>query len=219
MPATTTRDSCDARSTGSLRGSMKERTERIGRVIAGVLEQALEDARAPVLVLLADGSPEAALIEALVRPRLGARLVLIPSRTAAPGDLLAAWAYAAAAHPTALVALSASKTVALLGGALPGAVLPLGDLWASQVAALCGGWSAPPSIRSLAQSAGGIEALDDALQALVDRRLHPAAACARLPGELGGTLLALWEDTRFARRFTGLVPKLGARTIGVDLFD
>lgn len=202
--------------------------ERIARVIAGVLAQALDDARATDLVLLDDGSPEAGLIEAMLGPEVTARersgraavqLVREPATTAASSDLLAAWSRAAAAHPAALVAQPASKTVALLGGALPGVVLPLGDLWASQVATLSGDWSAPAHLRSLADAAGGIEALDGALQALVDRRLHPDAACAGLSAEVRGTLLALWDDTRFARRFTGLVPKLGTRTLGVDLFD
>lgn len=211
---------------------MDERLARITRVIVGVLVQALEDARATELVLLDDGSPEAALIATMLGssgkhgaaagagPDVAAvRLVRERATSFEPGDLLAAWSRAAAARPAALVAQPVNKTAALLGGALPGVVLPLGDLWASQVAALAGQWSAPAPVRSLAEAAGGIDSLDQALQALVDRRIHPDAACAGLPAGVRGTLLALWDDTRFARRFTGLVPKLGTRTLGVDLFD
>lgn len=198
---------------------MEGRAERIGRVVAGVLEQALVDAHAERLVLLADGSPEAKLLEQLVGSRLGSRLHRVPASGGAPADLLEAWARATREHPDALVAAATNKTAAVLGGAPPVPLLPLADLWASQVEMLCGAWTAPDAVRSLAQRAGGAAVVDRALAALVDQRRAPDDAAAYLPAELRGTLLALWERARFARRRIGLVPKLGARTLGVDLFD
>lgn len=198
---------------------MQDRAGNIGSIIAGVVAQALEDARADALVLIADGSPEGALAERLLRPHLGERLVQAQAASPAPTGVLEAWARAAASHPSALVAVPTSKTGALLGAALPGPLLPLGDLWASQVAALCGAWSAPRPICDLVAAAGGIDVLDGALAALVDQRRHPEEAVSSLPDDVAGTLLALWDAARFVRRRLGLVPKLGARTIGVDLFD
>lgn len=198
---------------------MDAREGRLGAVIGGVMRQALDDARAPALVLIDDGSPESGLLERILAPALHDRFGVLSADGAMPADLLRAWARIATTRPGALVALAVNKTAALLGGALPGPVLPFGDVWASQVAELAGGWSAPERVRALAQSVGGIAPLDRALQALVDRRLPAVQACAGLPADQHGTLLALWEDTRFARRRTGLVPKLGPRTIGIDLFD
>jgi hypothetical protein len=198
---------------------LEQRRERIGAVIAAVLDQACRDARATGIVLLHDGTPEAALVADLIRPRLAGRLAITAAASPALPDLIAAWAEAAASHPDALVAAAPNKTVALLGGAPATPLLPLADLWASQIAALCGTWSAPGNLRELAERAGGIDRLDDALSDFVDGRLPWDQTLARLGPDLAGTVLALWNDTRFARRRLGLVPKLGARTIGVDLFD
>jgi hypothetical protein len=80
----------------------------------------------------------------------------------------------------ALPAHPANKTALLLGGELPPEpLLPLGDLWAGDVVALAGGWSAPDEVRRLADAAGGIAALDAALRALIDGR--GAAALDALP--------------------------------------
>ncbi len=192
---------------------------RIGGVIAGVLRQAIADSGAERCVLLADDSPEAGLLVDLLEPRLGGSFRTISAEGSGWPDLLDAWARVDRDEPGALVAVATNKTSALLGGALPGPVVPLADLWASQVQALCGAWSATPAVHELAERAGGIDRLDDALAMLVDRRRTPQEASALVSGDVGGTLLALWERARFARRRLGLVPKLGTRTIGVDLFD
>lgn len=192
---------------------------RVGGVIAGVLRQAIGDSGAERCVLLADGSPEAELLADLLEPRLGGSFRTAPAEGPSWPELLDAWARVARDEPGALVAVATNKTAALLGGALPGPVLPLADLWASQVQVLCSAWSATPAVHELAERAGGVDRLDAALAMLVDRRRMPQEASAVLSGDVGGTLLALWERGRFARRRLGLVPKLGTRTIGVDLFD
>ena len=115
------------------------------------------------------------------------------------------------AHP-------ASKTVLLLGGELPPEpLLPLGDLWAAEVAELAGGWSAPPSVARIAEAAGGIEALDAALAAYFDRR-DPRGLHALAP-EARRAVAAALAAGRASRRWPRTVPKLGARTLGVDLFE
>jgi hypothetical protein len=117
-----------------------------------------------------------------------------------------------AAHPV-------NKTTLLLGGAPPPEpLLPLGDLYASRVAALAGGWSGPPALRRLAERAGGIAALDTALAGLLEERREAEDALAALPPEAAAEVRARLAAGRFHLRRLGLVPKLGARTPGVDLF-
>jgi len=198
---------------------MAGRADRIATIIAGVLRQAIADSGAERVILLADGSPEAELLTAMLQPRLGGGFATREAAGPRWPELLDAWANAAHEQPGALVAAASNKTAALLGAALPGPLLPLGDVWASQVQALCGAWSGPPELRQLSNRAGSIESLDAALATVVDRRRMPHEAGALLAPDVAGTLLALWERGRFARRHLGLVPKLGQRTIGVDLFD
>lgn len=120
----------------------------------------------------------------------------------------------------ALVAHPASKTALLLSPRLPLAdLLPLGDVWASQVAELAGGWSGTPELRRLADAAGGIAALDRAMQGLVEERQPAATALRGLPARVADEVLTLYEAGRHARLRPRLTPKLTARTLGIDLFD
>ncbi|HEU4559850.1 MAG TPA: hypothetical protein VFS20_18505, partial [Longimicrobium sp.] len=120
--------------------------------------------------------------------------------------------------PGALAAHPANKTALLLNATLPPEpLLPLGDLWASEVAELAGGWSAPGTVTRIAGQAGGIEALDDALRAYVDRR-DPAGLDA-LPTEAADAVRRVLAAGRGARMHPVIVPKVGTRTLGVDLFD
>src|SRR5690606_37887931 len=142
--ATRTRTSCAGRSIGSLGGrSMERRADRIAGVIAGVLRQALADSRAGRIVLLADGAPESGLRAAMLEPRLGSGFAGQEVGGGGPQGLRGGWARGAGAQPDSVVAGATTKAAALLGGALPGPLLPFGDLWASQVRALCAGWSGP----------------------------------------------------------------------------
>jgi hypothetical protein len=120
----------------------------------------------------------------------------------------------------ALVAHPANKTALLLGGRLPWADLfPLGDLWASQVESIARRWSGPADVEAVARDAGGIDALDAALIRLVDAREDLEHALSDLPPAVAQQLIMLYERGRFFRLRPRLVPKLAARTIGVDLFD
>ncbi|MGH7555918.1 MAG: hypothetical protein ACREMQ_23190, partial [Longimicrobiales bacterium] len=88
----------------------------------------------------------------------------------------------------------------------------------SQVGELAGAWSAPQHVLALAESAGGIDALDRTLEEMIDRRSAPERAAPALPVAARDRLLGSLDAGRFHRRRMGLVPKLGARTLGIDLF-
>jgi hypothetical protein len=196
--------------------------ERVAAVVGRVAAQALAERHRARIALLDDGGPEAALAHRFLEVALGAKRVLRVQGEAVEGE--SPWRaeerrrYEARLLDDALGAHPASKTVLLLAGELPPEpLLPLGDLWASEVAALQGGWSAPPELVALADAAGGIEALDAALRRRVDHRdprgldtLPPAEA-----EEVGRRLAA----GAAARRWPRLVPKLGVRTLGADLFE
>ena len=193
--------------------------DRLAAVIGAVIAQALSDARASGAVLLDDGSPEAGLAERLLRPSLGERLAVLAIEGGSFAAVLRGAALAAETRPDALCAHPVNKTAALLGGAPPLPLLPLADLWASDVEQLAQSCSVPERVRAALEAAGGLLPLDRALRRYVDRRLPAEQAFDEVPSDARGTILALWEDTRFSRRRLGLVPKLSARTLGVDLFD
>jgi len=208
------------------------REPRIAVIVGAVARQALADRGAARIALLDDGGPEAELAARLLVSTLGDGVVaritvadaemesvlhLAPelSRERAAEEMRRMRARLAAdavpAHP-------ANKTALLLGGELPPEpLLPLGDLWAGEVAALAGDWSAPEPVRRIAESAGGIEALDAALRGYVDAR-DPAALGALPPAAADAVRRALAAG-RASRLNPRIVPKIGPRTLGVDLFD
>ncbi|HEX6940167.1 MAG TPA: hypothetical protein VF158_12205 [Longimicrobiales bacterium] len=209
---------------------------RVGGVVAEVVRQAVRDAGATGVVLLDDGSPEAGLAREWCTQALGAdAVVCIPPPAPAaveacrrvlgadvPGDAAAEEAHRfharLAAAGGALVAHPANKTALLLGPRTPPEpLLPLGDLYAGQVATLAGAWTAPPEVRRLAELAGGVAALDAALHAWLEERRPIDAALAPL-GPAAAEVRRALEAGRFHRRRVGLVPKLGSRTLGIDLF-
>lgn len=199
---------------------------RVERVVRGACAAALRDAAASGIVVLEDWTPEGELLyEWLVRElgearvwraaSLGGNLqgVLRPE-----AQLLAAWR--TAREEAALVAHPLNRTALLLGGRVPWAdLLPFGDLWASQVEALAGRWSGPPGLEALAAAAGGIGALDSALARMLDRREPPGSALAGLPADTAAEVRERYDAGRWFRLRPRLVPKLAARTLGIDLFD
>lgn len=209
---------------------------RVGGVVGAVARQALADRGVGRVALLDDGGPEAALAARLLSDALGADAVVrVDGNDGSDGGLepllqrMAAESGAARVGdelrrllarlvPGALPAHPANKTALLLGGALPPEpLLPLGDLWASEVAALCGGWSAPDEVAALADAAGGVGALDGALRGWIDRR-DPSAPDA-LPDDVAARVRLLFAAGRADRIAPRVVPKLGTRTLHVDLFE
>ncbi len=172
---------------------MQNAESRVARVVRGVVEQAMRDAGASALELVGAAS---------LQSRLIARWCGVQFATA----------------PGALLVSAQNKTDLLLAGPTARADLyPLGDLYASQVAGFCGDCELTDATVRLVAAAGSVEQLDQALRWLLDERRDEATAFAALP-ELRATVLDQMQQTRFRRAHTGIIPKLGARTIGIDLF-
>lgn len=173
----------------------RERGARIERVLAGVLRQACADAGAARLMVSGDG-PDAALAQSICEQAVGR------DRLGEGG----------------LVVDPASKTALLLGACPNADVLLFGDLYYSQIVELAGSVPLPPAVAPLATACGGAEALDRVLHRFFDERAEWLAATAELPVVASELLAAALESARFRRTRLGLVPKLGARTLGIDLY-
>jgi len=213
--------------------STAAREARLAEVIGAVARQALAEWGVERIALLHDGSPEAALAARLLEDAPAAVPVLRVAISAAQLESLLqllppshdAGRVAAEARRLyarllgyALPASPENKTSLLLGGALPPEpLLPLGDLYASEVAELAGDWSAPPEIREMAKSAGGIERLDGALRERIEER-NPAGLEA-LPVAVRLAVERALARGRASRLFPRIVPKIGSRTLGLDLFE
>ncbi|WP_420125209.1 hypothetical protein [Longimicrobium sp.] len=203
--------------------------DRIAEVIGAVARQALADRGVSRIALLDDGGPEARLAASILHAQLGEEAVIsLGTADIDPVPLLGGSAgdarrvdeevrrMRARLTDDALAAHPANKTALLLGGEPPPEpLLPLGDLWATDVLALAGGWSASPEIEALARDAGGIQALDGVLRRLVDGR--DAAALDALPAEVAKRVRAMLAAGSAARRHPRIVPKLGGRTLFADL--
>lgn len=208
---------------------------RLARLVEGVVSQAVRESGARGVAVLDDGSPEARLLCAWLGTRLKeGELVVVDRARAAPvartledvcsphpgleEEALRALARGLALHGELLVANASNKTTLLLGGLLPpDPLLPLGDLYASEVAAMAGACTVPEPVERLATAAGGIEVVDRALWRYLERREPPDAAFATLGPALAAELRALLGRGCWSRMHGRIVPKLGERTLGVDL--
>ncbi len=171
---------------------MHDAERRVAFVVRGVVWQAMHDARARGLRLVGPDSAAAALVR---------RWCGLSADTAEP----------------ALSFDAANKTELLLGdGGERVDLYPLGDLYGSELMAFA---EVRPSetVARLADLAGGLPELDAVLRHLLDERRDPDTAFAHAPG-LREPLLGRLHATRFRRAQAGIIPKLGARTIGIDLF-
>jgi hypothetical protein len=205
---------------------------RIAEVVGAVAKQALADRGLTRVALLDDGGPEAELAARLLATALDAgaveRVTVTPAEVESVLHLFGPVSRQRAAEELrrakartidgALPAHPANKTALLLGGELPPEpLLPLGDLWASEVGELAGGWSAPDPILQWAKVMGGMEALDAVLRRWSEER-DPHALddlSLKIVHDVRGSLAA----GRPSRIFPRIVPKLGFRTLGVDLFE
>lgn len=208
------------------------RYTRVAEIVGAVARQALRDRGAERIALLDDGGPEADLAARILAGALGEDGVARVTAGEAEVESVLHLSPGAAAEtlrheirrlrarltPGALPAHPGNKTALLLNARLPPEpLLPLGDLWASEVAELAGDWSAPPAVRRIAQRAGGVQALDDALRGYVDRR--DPRGLDRLPADAADAVRSALAAGRAGRMHPVIVPKVGARTLGVDLFD
>ena len=207
------------------------RERRIAEVIGAVARQALADRGRTRIALLDDGGPEAALAARILGGQLGedrVECVTVAEHFAdeVAREAEADWMLAAEEVQRMLSRLvddavpahPANKTTLLLGGDLPPEpLLPLGDLWATDVLALQGGWSAPAEVEALAEAAGGIDALDAVLRRLVDGR--DRAALDALDPHVAARVGAALAAGSASRRYPRIVPKLGPRTLCADLYE
>lgn len=209
------------------------RAARLAAVIGGVLRQAVCDAGANGIVLLDWQSPEGQLARTWTQGALGAQSVYVVGmeqrgELTEPGALgpnssseqerLAGRALAL--RTGTLLAHPANKTALLLAHPVPPEpLLPLGDLYASQVQQLTGEWSGPEELRQLAARVGGVAALDAVLEQMLEGRRAPEDAVAGLGGNAAEDVLRAFAAGRFWRRRVGLVPKLGSRTLGIDVLS
>jgi hypothetical protein len=188
---------------------METRSMRIGRLVTGVIAEAIRASGSTALLIVDDGSVEAHLLEQWCARHLAAPFYKVPEDEAAEHD----------GGDRLLSARGTNKTALLLGRNFPAEpLLPLGDLYATQVRELGGGCSLPPDVQRLAEAAEGIDALDGALQACFEAWQQPERAANQLPAPARGPFLEAVRGGRFWRERAGLIPKLGTRTIGIDLF-
>ena len=203
---------------------MSSVSARVERVVRGVVAAAVRESGAKGVVILDDWTAEGELLcEWLVRELGEARVWRVASLASNVQNVAAgadAQAVAAARAAGSLLAHPANRTGLLLGGALPRAdLLPFGDVTATQMEMLAGGWTVPAEVEQVAMAAGGMRVLDAALTRWVDERRPPEEALAELDAGVARRVRELYERGRYWRVRPRLVPKLSARTIGVDLFD
>jgi hypothetical protein len=211
----------------------EERLARAQVVIGAVTRQALADRRLSRVALLDDGSPEAGLAARMLEAELPADSLVRITGTEQDVEPVLHLTGASVDERTAademrrlrarllsdaLIANAANKTALLLGGELPpDPLFPLGDLWASDVAEMAGGCSLPPTVSRLAEKAGGTDKLDAALKRWIDGR--DPAGLDGLPPEARDAVRRAFEAGRASRTWARTVPKLGFRTLGVDLHE
>src|SRR5262245_62544594 len=157
---------------------MEGRAQRIGRIVARVLADAVRVTRSKGIVLPDDGSAEVRMLFDWCQEHVSVEI-----RTVEPGAVLVP-------QDGMLGASLANKTGLLLGATFPGEPLvPLGDLYASQVRHLAGDVRLPENVRGLADAAGGIDVLDHALQGRFESWLTAQQAAERLPEAARGPFL------------------------------
>jgi hypothetical protein len=123
-------------------------------------------------------------------------------------DLLISWCTRGlAVADTGLPVSSLSKSALLLGETAQAGVFPFGDLYLSQLDELIG-----------RDTPAQQQAVDHALVKFFDERRSWTEASAHLPESERAKLWDSIERGRFRRRQGRLIPKLGARTLGIDLY-
>jgi hypothetical protein len=201
--------------------------EALAAVIGGVIRQTLADSRAAGLVVLEAATPEGRLLVDIAVSSIG-RDRVHQARPAGSGEASLAereemermTARIAARARSFMVAHPANKTILLLGPSLPPeSLLPLGDLYASDVRALMGGATLSEDVRAIADSAGGLDRLDGALAAWLEGRRSLEDALAALPETVRAAIRTRLAAKQPERRWPRCVPKLGGRTLWIDLFE
>ncbi len=142
--------------------------------------------------------------------------------TVDPGEEAAVWAATGLAGSAlargrhALLVGTESKTCLLLGYHPTGAsILPLGDLYASEILAMAGGCTAPNPLRSYPPST--LLAVDRALRSHFEEGAGEETAFRNLPSPLRDAVGIALDRARGFWRPAPLIPKMGSATLGIDL--
>lgn len=203
----------------------RPREERLRPLVAAVVRQALADRALAGIVLIDPPGPEGRLllrwmeaegVEAVSPDDAEAERVRerLPGRSAREAwrAVGRAWAEARGLLPASTM----HKTGLLLGGeAPPERLLPLGDLYGSEVRALAGGATLPGVLSPWGE--GAMEEVDRALRDHLEAGVPWEEASRSLDPALRESV-----GTVLARRSRGwmrppIIPKLSERTLGVDL--
>lgn len=167
------------------------------RTILGVVHEAMREHAEARLLLLRPGTREHDLVAGWLRD----------------GGLDASPATSAPPARAGLVLDPADKQTLLLDGPLPGAdLLPLGDVWPSQVAALASALPSPAGPSDITSEPGPLEC---ALRAAFDRGEGLSALRRHLSEAEASTMRRRILQTAPLLR-PPTVPKLTAWTIGID---
>jgi hypothetical protein len=195
-------------------------------VIGGVMRAAVRDAGANGIVLLESETADGRLAYDWLAEALGQDAVIAspaPGRDAA-GTIETEEHARAAARITArrqrlLLAHPACKTVLLLSEcAPPERLLPFGDVYATQMAEWAGEVTLTDDVRELAGLAGGPGPLDAVLRDWLEGRNALRRAVGVLPDAARAAVLDRLRRNRGLRRWPRCVPKLGTRTLWIDVF-
>ena len=203
------------------------------RIVTGVVREALRSSGRSGVVL-AGGGPEEELLHRWLRE---ARIPFVIPATASverarelldslhlpgggtPESGMEASELAGRAHAWAegLLLLGSSNKTFLLLSPIPTSceILPLGDLFASQISELTGDSSLPPCLRHV--SAERLRAVDKALADYYEEGYGEDRAFGDLESDLRRTVLSALTQARRGWHPRPLVPKLGRATLGLDL--
>jgi len=210
--------------------------DRIAHVVVGVVADAIREAHAHGVVSASAPRPETALLErwfaaAAITVKLPHADVVRavadsleaieggdPSETVARSKEEACRAAARIiAHREGLIPISAANKTELIWAEHlpPEPLLPLGDLYASQIHALAGACTAPPPLTDIEPAR--LKAVDKAIAQVVDGGVRPDTAFAELPSELRDAAHSALRRSVWKGTLPPIVPKLGRRTLGLDL--
>jgi hypothetical protein len=203
------------------------------RIITGVVREALRSSGRPGVVL-SGGGPEEDLLRRWLREAgipfvtpgpasVDRALELLGSLLQQAGATMELAAEAselagrARARAEGLLLLGSSNKTCLLLSPLPTSceVLPLGDLFASQISELTGDSTLPPCLRNV--SGERIRAVDKALADYYEEGYGEDRAFGNLESDLRRTVLSALTIARRGWHPRPLVPKLGNATLGLDL--
>jgi hypothetical protein len=210
------------------------REDRVRTLVLGVLDGILKKSGAPGVVISGGGPERSLLLEWLALKgipvfhpsheavSLAQEVLLSTSGLESPpvapwqdGSLVLA-SLALARQENLLLLGTTTKTFLLLSPPLPlEPVLPLGDLYASDVLEMRGECSIPPILEGI--DARVLRAVDQGLQEFLEGNLPIREALPHLPPDLRQTLREGLTMTRRAWTPRTLVPQLRSITLGIDL--